>query len=54
MLFFLDRPPVRLWGFDVSSGRIGEDSREGFGEFVADVVCALKTFFGAGIEEVEG
>jgi hypothetical protein len=53
MLSFLDRLPARPWGFDVSSGRIGEDSREGLGEFVADVVCALNTFFGVGNEEVD-
>jgi hypothetical protein len=53
-LFFLDHPPARLWEFDVSSDRIGEDSREGLGEFVVDVVCVLDTFFGAGNEEFEG
>ena len=44
---------MRLWEFDASSGRIGDDSREGLGEFVADVVCTPKTFFGVGNVECE-
>jgi hypothetical protein len=35
------------------AGLIGEDSREGLGEFVAAVVCELKVFFGVGMDEVD-
>jgi hypothetical protein len=33
---------------------MGDDSRDGLGELVADVVCELKTFFGPGNEDVDG
>ncbi len=39
LLFFLGLPPERVGGLDFSAGLIGEDSREGLGEFVAEVVC---------------
>jgi len=55
-LFFLVRPgPVveRPEVFVFSVGRLGEDSREGIGEFVADGGFLGSSFFVVGIEDVE-
>jgi hypothetical protein len=57
-LFFLDRlGPVAdravVVVFDLSDGRTGEDSREGFGELVADVARVVCNLFVASREEVD-
>jgi hypothetical protein len=56
VLFFLDRPgPVveRAEVLDLSDGLLGDDSREGFGEFAADGVRFGSNFFVGGTEDVD-
>lgn len=54
MLLFLDRPgPGRVDVTGLTEGLTGDDSRDGLGELVADVVCELYTFFAEGIDDIE-